>query len=102
VTSVLSDQLRDYGVDYQRLWVDAAGRLMRPGSCDNLGAIVVCKQGVRGSSPLGSTPLERSLPSRLVRVRLRVDLSHELLEGLDKGIARPVDDVAVVPTVLHE
>ena len=51
----LSD-LRDYGADDQRLWVDAAGRLMRPGSCDNAGAIVVCKQGVTGSSPVGSTP----------------------------------------------
>ena len=69
MTSVLSDQLRDYGVDDQRLWVDAAGRLMRPGSCDNAWAIVVCKQRVetRLGDEVGDNGTRLPAPSLDVR-----------------------------------
>jgi hypothetical protein len=83
VTSVLSDQLRDYGVDDQRLWVDAAGRLMRPGSCDNAWAIVVCKQGVTGSSPVGSTTKNRPTTRPFsAQARTALAVSHAIVAEL--------------------
>lgn len=57
--ALVSDQLRDYRVRLRQSGVHVCGRRARSHLTRPRTTIAVCKQGVRGSSPLGSTPSQR-------------------------------------------
>ena len=63
---VVAKKKMDEGKNEQALWAEAtdtvhkARRSARPGALAQLVAHLLCKQGVRGSSPLGSTTMNGS------------------------------------------
>lgn len=56
----MSDQLRDYGVHGQRLWVSAGGRSLRSGLCDNAVRSSFASSSRQGSSGPVRTWLTRA------------------------------------------